>query len=191
MRRVEALALAELGRVERLIEGLLALARLDEGEGPAPREIEPAGFLADLAEAAPGGAAHAELVAGRLLADPDLVARVVRNLLENARRHAGPTGRVELGAAVSGEGELWVWVDDDGPGISPTERELVFDRFHRSEAARDRASGGSGLGLAISRSIVAAHGGRIWVEDSPLGGARVCFSLPRFDPKVRKLSPNA
>ena len=191
VRRVESLALAELGRVERLIEGLLALARLDEGEGPAPRRIEAASFLADLAEAAPGGAGHADLVAGDLVADPDLIARVVRNLLENARRHAGPGGRVELGSAASAGGELRIWVDDDGPGIPPAERERVFDRFHRSEAARDRASGGSGLGLAISRSIVAAHGGRIWVEDSPLGGARVCFSLPRFAPKVRNLSPNA
>jgi signal transduction histidine kinase len=190
VRRVEALALAELGRVERLIEGLLALARLDEGDGLQLREIEPAGFLADLAEGIPGGAAHAGLATGTLLADPDLLARVVRNLLENARRHGGPEGRVEIGSS-PGDGGLRVWVDDDGPGIPAVERERVFDRFHRSEAARDRASGGSGLGLAISRSIVLAHGGRIWVEDSPLGGARVCFALPRFRAKVRKLSPNA
>jgi two-component system OmpR family sensor kinase len=73
-------------------------------------------------------------------------------------------------------------VDDDGPGITPGERERVFDRFHRSESARDRASGGSGLGLAISRQIAVAHGGRIWAEDSPLGGARLCLELPRFEP---------
>jgi signal transduction histidine kinase len=84
-----------------------------------------------------------------------------------------------------------VAVDDDGPGIPREERERVFDRFHRSEPARDRGSGGSGLGLGISRSIVAAHGGRIWVEGSPLGGARVAFALPGFEPRMRDLSANA
>jgi signal transduction histidine kinase len=189
VRRVEALALAELARVERLVGELLALARLDEGEGPALREIEASAFLADLAEAAPGAVAHESLAGGRLEADPDLLARVVRNLLENALRHAG--GRVELSSAPAAAGELRVCVDDDGPGIPPSAREDVFDRFHRSDAARDRAAGGSGLGLAISRAIVAAHDGRIWVEDSPLGGARVCFSLPRFEATIRNLSPDA
>ncbi len=84
-------------------------------------------------------------------------------------------------AAAGDGGELTVAVDDDGPGIPPAERERVFDRFHRSEAGRERASGGSGLGLGIARAIVAAHGGRIWVEDSPLGGARVAFELPGFE----------
>jgi len=74
-----------------------------------------------------------------------------------------------------------VRVDDDGPGIPPSERERVFDRFQRSAAARDRVSGGSGLGLPIARSIVEQHGGRIWIEDSPLGGARVAFELDGFE----------
>jgi len=181
VRRVKAVALAEVARIERLIEGLLACARLDEGEEPRMRELEPAGFLAELAAAE--GASAERLALGSLTADPDLLAQVVRNLLENARRHAGPAGRVELGAEQIGAGELLVHVDDDGHGIAPAERRRIFDRFYRSEAARDRASGGSGLGLAISHSIVAAHGGRIWVEDSPLGGARFCVSLPRFEPR--------
>ena len=83
--------------------------------------------------------------------------------------------------------ELTIRVDDDGPGISPAERERVFGRFHRSEASRDRGSGGSGLGLAIARSIVELHGGRIWVEDSPLGGARVAFELDGFEPRTPQL----
>ncbi|HEY5054068.1 MAG TPA: ATP-binding protein, partial [Solirubrobacterales bacterium] len=109
-----------------------------------------------------------------------LIAQVVRNLLGNARRHAGPGGRVSLSARV----------DDDGSGIPAAERERVFDRFHRSQPSRDRVSGGSGLGLGIARSIVLAHGGRIWVEDSPLGGARVSFLLPGFRPTIRDLSPD-
>jgi signal transduction histidine kinase len=85
---------------------------------------------------------------------------------------------------------LRIIVDDDGPGIDPKERERVFDRFHRSDAARDRASGGAGLGLAISRAIAVAHGGRIWVDESPFGGARLVAELPRFAAIVRDLSPN-
>jgi len=178
VRRVEAAALREVGRVERLVEDLLALARLDEGVGPSPRRVEVAPFLRELAVAAPGGAVElGELGAATASFDPDLVAQVVRNLLENARRHAGPGGRVELSAREDGS-ELVVAVDDDGPGIPPAERERVFDRFHRSDPGRDRGSGGSGLGLGIARAIVESHSGRIWVGDSPLGGARVGFALP-------------
>ena len=190
VRRVERLALAELERVERLVESLLTLARIDEGQAPALRRLDAADFLREIATTAPGGVETGGLAAGRLLADPDLLARVVRNLLENARRHAGPACRVEL-SSQAGPGTLRIQVDDDGPGIAPAERERVFDRFHRSDSARDRAAGGSGLGLAISRAIVDAHGGRIWAADSPLGGARLCAELPRFEADIRELSPNA
>jgi two-component system, OmpR family, sensor kinase len=188
VRRVEAVAMAELARVERLVEELLALARLDEGQGPALRSIQAEPFLADLAATAPGGAEAGGLAAGRLEGDPELVARVLRNLLENARRHTGANGRVRLSSRAAGAA-LLILVDDDGPGIPPGERERVFDRFHRSDLARDRARGGSGLGLAISRAIASAHGGHIWAEESPLGGARLCLELPRFSPIVRDLSP--
>jgi signal transduction histidine kinase len=163
------------------------VAGLDEGAGTARRPIEAAGFLRELAASAPGGAELGELAAGEVEADPDLVARVVRNLLENARRAAGAGGRVALSSAASGE-RLTISVDDDGPGIPAAERERVFDRFYRSDLARDRASGGSGLGLAIARAIVAGHGGRIWVEDSALGGARMSVELPGFAAKMRDFS---
>jgi signal transduction histidine kinase len=77
-------------------------------------------------------------------------------------------------------GSLVIAVDDDGPGVPPEERERVFNRFHRREASRDRTTGGSGLGLSIARSIVELHRGRIWLEDSPLGGARAAFMLDGF-----------
>ncbi len=191
VRRVEAMTMKEMGRVERLLDDLLALARLDEGVGLELREVQVAVFLGDLAAAEPHETTEAgELCGGTIRVDPDLLAQVIRNLLSNAHRHAGPGGRVALSARAEGESFV-VTVDDDGPGIPPTERERVFDRFHRSEAARDRASGGSGLGLGIARAIVARHGGRIWIEESPLGGARVSFALPGFKPTMRDLSPNA
>jgi two-component system OmpR family sensor kinase len=191
VRRVEAMTMTEMGRVERLVDDLLALARLDEGVGLELHEVQVAVFLGDLAAAEPHEATETgELCSGTVRIDPDLLAQVIRNLLSNAHRHAGPGGRVALSARAEEE-RLVVTVDDDGPGIPPTERERVFDRFRRSEAARDRASGGSGLGLGIARSIVARHGGRIWIEDSPFGGARVSFSLPGLKPTMRDLSPNA
>jgi signal transduction histidine kinase len=177
VRRVEAVTLAELARVERLVEEMLTLARLDEGVGPARRELDAAGFLREAVLAAPGAAAVGALAPGRIDADSDLLGRVVRNLVENARRHAGAEGTVRVSSAAAG-GRLRVDVDDDGPGIPPAERERVFDRFHRSDAGRARSAGGSGLGLAIARGIVEAHGGSIHAGESPLGGARVSFELP-------------
>jgi signal transduction histidine kinase len=177
VRRVEALAMTEMRRVERLVDDLLALARFDEGVAPALAEVDAASFLRDLASAEEP-TALGELAAGTLAIDPDLIAQVVRNLLANAHRHAG---LVSLGSEAAGD-RLVISVDDDGPGIPPAERERVFDRFHRSDTSRDRASGGSGLGLGIARSIVSMHGGRIWVEDSDLGGARLLFELPGFVP---------
>jgi signal transduction histidine kinase len=179
VKRVETATLTELARVERLVEEMLALARLDEGVGPARRELDAAAFLREAVAAAPGEATLGATAAGRIDLDPDMVARVIRNLVENARRHAGPQGTVTVSSSATG-GRLRVDVDDDGPGIEAAERERVFDRFHRSDAARVRATGGAGLGLAIARSIVEAHGGRIQAEDSPLGGARVSFELPGF-----------
>jgi signal transduction histidine kinase len=187
VRRAGSVALAEMGRVERLVDDLLLMARLDESSAPAQRSLEPAQLLRELVATAPGGAEVGPLAGGELEADPDLIAQVVRNLLANARRAAGLSGRVLVTSSGAGD-RLRVAVEDDGPGVPEAERELVFERFYRSDPGRARASGGSGLGLAIAREIVAAHGGRIWTEDSPLGGARFCFELPRFGPKVRDLS---
>jgi len=182
VRRVETTVLAQMARVERLVDELLVLARLDEGSEPRREDVDLAALLRELAAAEPGGVELGELVPGELSGDPDLLARVVGNLLANARRHADESGRVSVSSSATGGKRVMVAVDDDGPGVPVSERERVFERFHRVDSARNRKAGGSGLGLAISRLIVAAHGGRIWVEDSPLGGARVAFELPGFKP---------
>jgi signal transduction histidine kinase len=180
VRRVTDVALAEMARIEKLVEDLLTLARLDEEPQLRPVDIPLEPFLRRFGEdPSLGEIALGELPVGTLRADPNGLTQVIRNLLANARRHAGLAGRVKLSAVATGE-RLTIRVDDDGPGVPPRERERVFDRFHRSEAARDRGSGGSGLGLAIARSIVEQHEGRIWIESSPLGGARVAFEIPGF-----------
>jgi signal transduction histidine kinase len=182
VRRVESVVMVEMARIERLVDDLLTLARLDEAAPLRRREIALGPYLQRLADDPAGGEVElGEIAAGSLRADPDRLTQVLRNLLANARRHAGPAGAVALSATAGGR-RLTIAVDDDGPGIDPAERERVFDRFHRSESARDRRSGGSGLGLAIARSIVELHGGRIWIEESPLGGARVAFELDGFEP---------
>jgi two-component system sensor histidine kinase KdpD len=98
---------------------------------------------------------------------------VLRNLINNACKHAGPSAQVFLRAMPAVE-DVQVCVEDDGPGIPVEQRERVFERFYQG----DHAGPGSGLGLAFCRLVVERHGGRIWVEDSVLGGARVCRTLP-------------
>ena len=77
-------------------------------------------------------------------------------------------------------GRVRFLVEDDGPGSPVDQRERIFDRFHRTDAARDRASGGTGLGLAIVRAIAEAHGGRVAAERSAEGGASIELELPGF-----------
>jgi signal transduction histidine kinase len=107
-------------------------------------------------------------------AHPERLQRVLFNLLQNAIRHTPPDGSVTVMAEQT-DGHLEIEVADTGDGIADGDR--VFEPFFRggTEAARTRTS--AGLGLAISRAIVEAHGGRIWLEDSP-AGARVRFSVP-------------
>jgi two-component system sensor histidine kinase KdpD len=112
--------------------------------------------------------------------DPVLIDQVVSNLLENAVRFSPPGGEVTI-SVVPWRSAVQVRVADQGPGIAPADRERVFEPFTQLGAAGPDASGGSGLGLAISRAIVLAHGGRIWIEGAPGGGAAVVFELPGRD----------
>jgi len=119
--------------------------------------------------------------AGPVDGDPDALSRIVRNLVDNAARHAA--GRVALSLGEE-DGRVVLTVDDDGPGIPEADRERVFERFVRLDGARARDDGGSGLGLAIVAELVAAHGGTVVAAANPLGGARVEVILPRLaDPE--------
>lgn len=169
-------------RLQRLVEDLLLLARMDEGT------LEAAAVPVDLDDLVFGEAARlrsstglrirtTEVSAGRVLGDPARLERLVRNLAENAARHARTTVAISLREE---DGEVVMAVDDDGEGIPPTDRVRVFDRFVRLGDARDRDSGGSGLGLAIVREVAAHHRGTVAALDSPLGGARLEVRLPRL-----------
>jgi signal transduction histidine kinase len=103
------------------------------------------------------------------------LARVVRNLLDNADRYAGNVVEVTL---ASSNGTVDLVVEDDGPGIPEADRERVFDRFTRLDEGRTRDAGGAGIGLAMVRAIVERHGGGVRAEQGHAGGARFVVSLP-------------
>jgi signal transduction histidine kinase len=108
---------------------------------------------------------------------PDKIERVLLNLLANALRHTPSDGSVVVVLEPLAD-EVCVTVEDTGEGIPAEALQRIFDRFWRVDRARSRAKGGAGLGLAIARGLVEAHGGRIWAENRPGGGARVSFTLP-------------
>jgi two-component system, OmpR family, sensor kinase len=185
IRRVERLVRVEIGRMQRLVDDLLLLARADERDFIHPREFELRPFVAELVEGIrPTADRHIELGGvsdGRLRADPDRVAQALRNVLVNAIDHTEARGRVRV-TAEGHSGGVRLAVEDDGPGIPLEQRALIFDRFHRTDPARSRTAGGAGLGLAIVQAIVDAHGGSVTVGDSGLGGARIVLELPGFTP---------
>jgi len=109
-------------------------------------------------------------------ANPEKIQRVLFNLIQNAIRHTPADGSVVVRAEPF-DGRIEVEVRDTGAGIAPEEREHVFTAFYRGGVDAARTGAGAGLGLAVSRAIVEAHGGRIWLEEAPVG-TRVRFSVP-------------
>ena len=171
--------LDEGGRLERLVRNLLLLARVDEqslGRANAAVDLDDL-LLAEgtrLRGTTELSVDTSAVAAVRVPGDAGLLGQVVRNLADNAARHATSTVRLTLS---QGDGAVIV-VEDDGDGIAEAERERVFERFVRLDEARGRDAGGTGLGLAIVRELVVAHGGSVVVGSSPLGGARFTVRLP-------------
>ncbi|MFN3602559.1 MAG: sensor histidine kinase [Dietzia sp.] len=181
---VDELLLPEVQRMRSMVEDLLLLAKNDERGVPLRREdvdlddivLSEVGRLRGLG----GLDVTGSVEPARLVGDPDALLRVVRNLVDNARRHAREA--VSIGLTVDrpahGEPRAVITVDDDGEGVPPDQRDTVFDRFARLDADRARGTGGSGLGLAIVAEITRSHGGTVRVSDSPSGGARFVVELP-------------
>lgn len=171
--------LEESARMQRLVEQLLLLTRADEGVVVRTQhDVD----LDDLAGAEAQRARRADLTidtsrvaAARVRGDRTALDQVVRNLVDNAARHARSS--VTISTRDAGDGVELV-VEDDGVGIPEEHRQHVFDRFVRLDEARARDAGGSGLGLAIVKEIVTAHGGSVDVSPSALGGARFVVRLP-------------
>ena len=121
--------------------------------------------------------------------DELLIEQVFINLLENAAKYTLPGTQIDVTASHA-NGEVRVEVADRGPGVPPGTEEAVFRKFYRAQASQGVAPsggsspGGAGLGLTISRGIVTAHGGRMWVEQRPGGGAAFRFTVPLSGPHI-------
>ena len=173
----------ESDRLDRIISEILRMASADAGKLRVERKTwaaEP--VLLQLAENArrnmPGRSTRVNVAAHLpdVVADPDLVQTVLRNLLENADKYS-PRGRpIVLSAEKLGE-HVCISVADEGPGLLDEELPHIFERAYRAPSTR-KAAAGSGLGLAIARDIVAAHGGKIWAESVPGAGSKFSFTLP-------------
>jgi signal transduction histidine kinase len=177
---IAGVVLEEEARLERLVEDLLLLAKVDEARGAGTREpvdlddilFDEARRLRTMTSLAVDVAAVAP---GQVSGDKAQLEKLIRNLVDNAARHA--SAKVVLGLA-EGPGGVVLMVDDDGEGIAPEDRERIFERFVRLDAARSSDAGGSGLGLAIVAEIATAHGATVTAADSSLGGNRFIVRFP-------------
>lgn len=175
----------EAQRLDRIIDDLLLLARADE-RGLSPRSAD-----VDLDELVYTEQLRlreisrlqidVDVVAVRIRGDRSQLARMLRNLVDNAVRHSN--GRIAIRLRPQAGGAV-LEVADDGPGVPVADRDRIFTRFVRLDTARDRAAGGTGLGLAIVAEVVAAHGGGVEVLDHPGGGALFRVRLPGRPPSA-------
>jgi len=169
----------EAHRMQALVDDLLLLARADERGLTMPHEdVDMDDLVAAETERLSRDTpldVRTDVTPTRIVGDSVRLSRMLRNLLDNAGRHA--TSQVSAAAHACGAHAV-LTVDDDGPGIAPADRERVFDRFVRLDANRSRSAGGAGLGLAIVREIVSAHHGSVSITDRPGGGTRVTVQLP-------------
>ncbi len=174
--------LEEVRRLQALVDDLLLLARSDAGEeAPRSQLVDLDDIVLDEARAAQSAAGGPRVdatgvSAAQVTGDPGQLRRVVRNLVDNACRHAAATVAIELGER---DGTAVLTVSDDGSGIPAERAGEVFERFTRLDDARVQEAGGAGLGLAIVKEIVQRHGGTVVVERGAAGGARFTVALPR------------
>ncbi|MFI9285679.1 sensor histidine kinase [Streptomyces werraensis] len=166
-------AVEDTVRLQNLAADLLLLARLDAGERPAGTRVDLAALARE--EAAERRRVTVEAEPVEVSGSRGQLGRVLANLLDNAERHAGE--RITVTVRREG-GEAVVDVADDGEGVAEADRERIFERFVRLDAARSRDDGGAGLGLAIARDVAVRHGGTLTAGAAPAGGALFELRLP-------------
>ena len=193
--RLLDIAQDDVRRLDRLVTDIAEASRIDAQLSRTPFELIDLGrMIGRIArsqsprEGAPNvKVSYAGPGRGHVFAmgDPQKLARVVENLVDNARSFSPEGGRVRL-IVDTEEDRVRVAVEDDGPGVPAEEREAIFRRFHSVRPERDGFGKHSGLGLAIARTILDGHHGALWVEDRPdgRGGARFVFTLPRAFPPI-------
>lgn len=196
VRPLDDAGLARLHRevmlLSRLVDDLRTLSTAESGHLElAPREVRVADYLRGLLDSLAGRAAevgaaiHLEPVSEDLSTtfDPDRIARVLGNLLDNALNYATP-GAIDVSARQEGD-ELRITVRDHGPGLPPGDEARVLERFYRGDPSRTRNDTGSGLGLSIAKAITEGHGGRLEAANHPDGGAEFTVVLPMTTERKR------
>jgi signal transduction histidine kinase len=175
------IVLAEDLRMQRLVEDLLLLARMDEHKSDVRKDVLDLDDVVfeevyRVRQISHKSIDTSRVSAGRVRGDRKQLSRLAGNILDNAVRHA----RSAIAVALAEEnGEVIFRVDDDGAGVPAVEQERIFERFVRLQEARDRDSGGAGLGLAIVAEVASVHGGTARVLESRLGGATFEIRLPQ------------
>lgn len=174
------------GRIQRLVNSLLDINRLEAGQEIVEQNpIDPVALVREaIRDVEPAVAARQQVLTNRattvlplVWVDVDMIYRVLINLLENAIKFTPVSGRIDIGAQTAPDG-MFVnfWVRDNGPGIPLAERERIFEKFTRLRG-RNRP-GGLGVGLAFCRLAVNGHGGKIWIESEVENGTAFWLSLP-------------
>lgn len=188
-RQFAATIRAHARRMQRIVDDLLDLSRLESGRWQPetlPVDVRSAAeeVLAGVKRAADEkGLSLATLIdesAGTIIADRTALRQVLSNLVENAVRHT-VAGSVTVFAKRDGDG-VWIGVNDTGPGIPAEHLSRIFERFYRVDVGRDRDSGGTGLGLAIVKHLVEAHSGRVTASSEPGKGTRIAAFFPDGPP---------
>jgi signal transduction histidine kinase len=182
----------DLEELERLLDDVMTAARLDLSRGatgdarpPLRRKLVSAGELLEAARArfekrSPERQLRVRLDPGapNIDADPNLLRRVLDNLLDNAAQFSEPGTAIDIEAFAGEDGALVIDVKDHGIGIDPAELERIFEPFYRTDRSRARATGGVGLGLALARRIALAHDGAITAESALEKGSRFRVTIP-------------
>lgn len=174
------MAAKQSNRLRTLIEDLLVMSRIEAESLPVrPEEIELAPFIVELLGVLPGGEAVDHVpneTIGRVVADPDHLARVLTNIVDNAIKYGSEDDIALTTASVNGE--IHICVIDHGPGIPYEQHDRMFDRFTQLQPHATRSKGGAGLGLSIVRGLVEAMDGRVWYEPTHGGGATFTVAIP-------------
>jgi two-component system OmpR family sensor kinase len=192
--RIAAGIRTETARMDRLVDDLLTLARLDEG---VPMERVPVELVALASEAvrtatAVGPEWPVRFSATRpveITGDKDRLRQVVDNLLANVRAHTPPGTTATVHVDQVGD-QAEIVVRDTGPGMPADQARRIFERFYRADKARSRTVGGSGLGLSIVSAIVAAHGGTVTAESAPGEGVTLTVRIPSSAPPEPEPDPD-
>ena len=173
-------------RMQRLVDDLLDLSRIESGRWqPDPELVDARGLAGEVwaafADRAREGRIQFAAAAGdvhHVRADPDALRQVLTNLLDNALRHTPPGGRISVAVEPS-PGGVTVVVTDTGSGIAPEHLPRIFERFYRADPGRSREEGGTGLGLAIVKHLVEAHGGHVEARSTLGHGTTIRMFFPQ------------